>query len=173
MDSRFLNQTFQIRKKVLSFAGAKFHIFDHNGNVIMFSKMKAFKLREDIRIYTGEDMSDELIRISARQVIDFSATYDVYDSKTCEKLGALKRSGLKSIFKDEWLIFNQNDMEIGAIKEDSTILALLRRFLPSLLPQSYDISINGTNLAVFEQNFNPFVTKLNLDFSRDMYGTLD
>ena len=33
-----------------------FHIYDEAGNVAFYSKMKAFKLKEDLRIYSGEDM---------------------------------------------------------------------------------------------------------------------
>lgn len=173
MDNRFSYERYLIRKKILSLVGAKFHIFDSAGQVVMFSKLKAFKLKEDIRLYNGEDMQDELLTIRARNVIDFSATYDVVDPKTGEKVGALKRKGLKSILKDEWIILNSSDAEIGSIKEDSMGLALLRRFLTNLVPQNYSVEINGTEVAEFKQNFNPFVTKLNLDFTKDASKVLD
>lgn len=173
MSSKFEQNQYLVRRKVLSFAGAKFHIFDSNGQVIMFSKMKAFKLKEDIRIYSGEDMLEELLTIKARKAIDFSAIYDVFDAKTGEKVGALKRKGLKSIMKDEWIIMDQNDMDIGFIKEDSLGLAVLRRFLTNLVPQKYDVEINGIKVCRFKQNFNPFVMMLNLDFSTDNNKKLD
>lgn len=159
--------SYLIRRKVLTLAGAQFHIFDPNGQVIMFSKMKAFKLREDIRLYTGEDMKNELITIHARQIIDFSAAYDVFDATTGEKVGALKRKGLKSIIKDEWIILDANDNQVGSIKEDNAGLALVRRFLTNLIPQSYDIDINGQVVAEYKQRFNPFIMKLELDFAKD------
>jgi|LSQX01.3.fsa_nt_gb uncharacterized protein YxjI len=162
-----------IRRKVLTFAGAKFHVFDPNGQVIMFSKMKAFKLKEDIRLYTGEDMQNELITIHARQIIDFSAAYDVFDANTGEKIGALQRKGLKSILRDEWLILDANDNQIGSIKEDNTGLAIVRRFLTNLIPQSFDVEINGQVVAVFKQRFNPYIMKLDLDFSPDTGNILD
>jgi hypothetical protein len=165
--------SYLIRRKVLTLAGAKFHIFDPSGRVVMFSKMKAFKLREDIRLYAGEDMKNELINIHARQIVDFSAAYDVFDAVTGEKVGALKRKGLKSIIKDEWLILDNNDNQIGSIKEDNTGLALVRRFLTNLIPQSYDIEINGQVVAEYRQRFNPFVLKLELDFARDTNHILD
>ena len=58
-------------------------------------KQKAFKLKEDIRLYTGEDMQTEVLSIQARQVLDFSAAYDVIDSATRMKVGALKRKGMR------------------------------------------------------------------------------
>ena len=173
MDSKFKYEKYLIRKKILSLAGAKFHVFDPDGQVIFFSKMKAFKLKEDIRLYSGEDMQNELLTIHARTVIDFSGTYDVFDTKTSEKVGALRRKGLKSLLKDEWIILDKNDVEIGFIKEDNLGLAILRRVLTNLVPQKYHVDINGLKVSTFKQNFNPFVVKLNLDFSSDPANLFD
>ncbi|WP_234405006.1 hypothetical protein [Paenibacillus bouchesdurhonensis] len=73
-----------VRKKILSLLGAQFHIYNANEELVMFSQMKAFKLKEDIRLYNDEGMSQELLTIKARNVIDFSATYDVHDALTGE-----------------------------------------------------------------------------------------
>jgi uncharacterized protein YxjI len=101
-NDRFGHQTYLVRRKVFKIFGGAFHIYDPTGQVVFYSKLKAFKLKEDIRLYTGEDMQTEVLVIQARQVLDIAATYDVYDSATNEKVGALKRKGLKSVLKDEW-----------------------------------------------------------------------
>lgn len=167
MNPRFNHHQFVVRKQILSLVGAKIDIFDANERAILFSKMKAFKLKEDIRIYGDETMQNELISIQARSVIDFSGVFDVVDVETGHKVGSLRRKGMKSILKDEWAILGPNDTEIGLMKEDNPLLALLRRFLTNLIPQHYNIEIGGTKVAEFKQNFNPFVQKLNLDFSVD------
>lgn len=171
MDNRFNYQNYLIRKKVLNLLGMKFHIFNPQGEVIFFSKMKPFKLKEDIKVYTGEDMQEEIIAIHSRNVIDFAATYDVYDSTNNEHIGSLKRQGMKSILRDNWLILDKDDNQIGFIQEDS--LALLRRFLINLIPQKFHAEINGSTVATFNQNFNPFVTKLNVNFSMDSSNLFD
>ena len=173
MPEAFTHQSYLVRRKILKLFGAAFHIYDPNGMLVFYSKMKAFKLKEDIRLYTGEDMLREVLRISARQIIDFSAAYDVIDSTTNTKVGALKRKGLKSILKDEWILMDAEDREIGFIKEDSMMLALIRRFLTNLIPQKYYGELAGQNVCIFKQNFNPFVMKINLDFSMDRQGLLD
>lgn len=173
MDNKFNQEKYLVRKKIFSIFGAEFHIFDSSGQVVLFSKMKAFKLKEDIRLYSSEDMSEELFTIQARSIIDFSAIYDVVDTKTGEKIGALKRKGLKSILKDEWIILDKDNNEIGSIKEDSLFYAILRRILSSIIPQRYDVDVNGVNVATFKQNLNPFVIKLNLDFSSDAGNVFD
>lgn len=170
---RFSHQTYLVRKKVFKIFGGAFHIYDPQGRVAFYSKQKAFKLKEDIRVFTGEDMQNEVILVQARQVLDISATYDVVDSVTGEKIGALRRRGLKSIIKDEWLFLDMNDREIGSVKEDTLFWALIRRFITNIFPQKYHGDINGVPVCVFKQNFNPFVTKINLDFSPDTQGLLD
>jgi len=153
--------------------GAAFHIYDPSGNVAFYSKQKAFKLKEDIRLYTGEDMQTEVLSIQARQIMDFSAAYDVIDSISGRKVGALKRRGMKSILRDEWVIMDAEEREIGLIQEDSLGLALVRRFLANLIPQKYHGVVNGETVCFFHQNFNPFVMKINLDYSMDKKGLLD
>jgi hypothetical protein len=172
----FAHPTYVLRKKVFKIFGDAFHIFDPSGQVVIYSKLKAFRLREDIRLYSSEDMQHELLRISARQIIDFSAAYDVIDSTTNQKVGALQRRGFKSMVKDEWMILDAMDRQIGVIVEDSTGLALLRRFIDFaslLFPQQFHASIGGQTVCTFQQNYNPFVRKLTIDFSHDSQGWFD
>ena len=173
VSSRFEYPTYLLRRKVFKLFGGAFHIFNPQGELTFFANMKAFKLREDIRLYTGEDMQQEILLIKARQIIDISAVYDVFDPVTNLKLGALKRKGLKSIIRDEWLLLDVNDREVGMIQEDSTAMALVRRFLTNLIPQKYHMTMNGTPVATMKQNFNPFVLKITLDFSPDFNRMLD
>lgn len=168
---RFGHSTYLVRRKVLKLVGGAFHIYDPMGELVFYSRMKAFKLKEDIRIYTGEDMQAEVLTIKARQILDFAAAYDVVDPTTNEKVGVLKRKGFKSLMRDEWIFMDTGDREIGTIKEDS--LFFVRRFLRNLIPQKYYGEIGGTPVCTFKQNFNPFVMKITLDFSQDTGGLLD
>ncbi|MDF2650344.1 MAG: hypothetical protein K0Q73_6149 [Paenibacillus sp.] len=173
MNPKFSHTQYLLRKKILTLAGAKFHIYDNSGDLVLYSQMKAFKLKEDIRLYGDETMQEELITIQARSAIDFSAIYDVKDGVTGERVGSLQRKGMKSILKDEWVILSPSEREIGLIKEDSALMALLRRFLTNLIPQKFNVEMNGRTITVFEQNFNPMVSKLNVDFSLDTANQLD
>ncbi|MBI5094495.1 MAG: hypothetical protein HZB26_18930 [Candidatus Hydrogenedentes bacterium] len=173
MTNQPLQDTYMIRKKVFKLFGEAFHIYDAAGNVVFYSKLKAFKLKEDIRLYTGEDMRTEVLTIKARNIIDFSAAYDVVDALTGEKAGALKRKGLKSLLQDEWIILDPDDREIGSIREDSLLLALLRRFATGLIPQGFTVDVGGKTVATFKRLFNPFILKMTVDFSLDPARLLD
>lgn len=173
--SSFHHPSYLIRQKVFKLFGGAFHIFDPSGQLVFYSKQKAFKLKEDIRIYTGEDMATEVLTIRTDQVLDLGATYHVHDSQQGgAHVGSLKRKALKSILRDEWLLLDPSGQELGIIQEDSTALALLRRFMVGwLLPQKYLGSIGNQPVSLFTRNFNPFVSKVHLDYSMDTQGLLD
>ncbi|OBZ12039.1 hypothetical protein A8L34_17160 [Bacillus sp. FJAT-27264] len=172
MNRAFTHTEYVIRKKVFSVLGAKLHIYDSAGVLVLYSHLKAFKLKEDISIYTDESMYKELLRIKARSIIDFGATYDVHDTETGEHLGALRRKGFKSILKDEWTLLDSHDLEIGTIKEESIAMALLCRIFP-IIPQNYNVVIDGISIPVFRRNFNPFVSKVTADFADDRKTMID
>lgn len=171
--SPFAHDRFLARRKVLTLFAPRFHFYDEQGNVVAFTKQKAFRLREDIRIYSDESMTRELLRIKARQIIDFSAAYDVEDASTGQKLGALKRRGWKSILKDEWILMGPADDEFGRIKEDSRALAAVRRFLTNLVPQKFVFYADDREIGFAQQHFNPFVLKLSVDLTQDTGRRLD
>ena len=173
MNPIFQNSTYLLKRQVLALTG-KFRFYDSLDNVVMFSEQKMFRLREDIRVYADEDKTQEVLMIKARQIIDFSAAYDVIDTATNQKVGVLRRRGWRSLMRDEWEVLNANDNVIGMLFEDRVGLALLRRLLlGSLLPQNYDITLGGTRVADLKQRFNPFRYELDLDFSMDIAHQLD
>jgi len=173
MQNTMQHNHYTLQKKVFKILGASFKIFDENENLCFFVNQKAFKLREDIRIYHDEAKTQEVLLIKARNIVDFSAVYDIFDSQTNEHIGALKRKGFKSMIKDEWIIMDSIDQEMGLIKEDSMALALLRRFITALIPQTFVGFLGETRVFAFKQRFNPFILKIDLDFSDDSMHLLD
>ncbi|HVM07434.1 MAG TPA: hypothetical protein VM345_03140 [Acidimicrobiales bacterium] len=171
--TRFGHTHYTIRRKVLKLIGGAFTVFDQAGNTVMFADQKGFKLKEDIRLFSGPDMTEELVRIHARRALDISAVYDVIDSKTNVPIGALQRRGMKSVLKDEWWILGDGETQRGAIVEDSMALALVRRFVLNLIPQNFTVTLDGVEVAEMRQQINPFVFKIDLDFSKDPAGRLD
>ena len=169
----FSHSTYLLRKQFFKVFGGSFRIYNPTGELAFFASMKAFKLKEDITIHPDEKKSSELLRIKARHIIDFSAAYDVFDSAANEKIGAFKRRGFKSLLKDEWIIMDTADNEVGIIQEDSWAMAILRRFLTNLIPQSFHGDVGGMSVFKFKQHFNPFIQKIDLDFTPDFGNRLD
>lgn len=172
MTLELTHDQYVIRRKFLRLFGNEFRVFDPAGQQVLFSRQKAFKLREDIRVWSGDDMQTELLRIAARQIVDFSAAYDVIDSTSNTKVGAFKRKGLKSIVRDEWILMDANDQEIGLFQEDSMGMAILRRFI-NFIPQKFHMDVGNALVVNMRQNWNPFVLKMTMDFSPDTQKLLD
>ncbi len=118
-------------------------------------------------------MREELLVISARSWLDFSTIYDVKESRTGTTVGALQRKGLRSLLRDRWTLMDPAGREVGMIEEDSQVLAFLRRTILEVLPQKYQVTVNGREVGTMRQNFNPFVFKLVVDLSGNRSGELD
>jgi uncharacterized protein YxjI len=173
MHSAFQYNHYLLHRQVLALTG-RFRIYNPARELVLFSQQKMFKLKEDIRVYSDDRMSEELLLIKARQIIDFSAAYDVLDSQSGDKIGAWRRKGFRSMVRDEWELLDANDAPLGILYEDSMSQALLRRFLlGSWLPQNYDIISREQRVADLRQRFNLFRYELNLDFSMDLSQRLD
>ncbi len=154
---------YTIRRQVFKLFGAAFHVYDGSGKLVGYSKQKAFKLKEDIRIYTDESMSSEVLTIQARSIIDFSAAYDIVDARSGESVGAARRKGWSSIVRDSWELLDTTDTPVAKVEEDSMMMAMMRRMLSNLIPQNFSVkSDSGMEHATFSQQFNPFIYKLNV-----------
>src|SRR3990170_13571 len=158
MNPAFGYDHYLLKRQVLALTG-KFRVYAPDGSLALFSQQKMFRLREDIRVYADEARTVELLWIQARQILDFSAAYDVTDSTTSLKVGSLRRRGFQSLVRDAW---------------DSLALGLLRRLLlGSLLPQNYDALMGGTRVADLRQRFHLFRYEMDVDFRFDTASRLD
>ncbi|MFO1030640.1 MAG: hypothetical protein U1F60_06160 [Planctomycetota bacterium] len=158
--------TYRLRRKVLKVFGASFHVYDGE-RIVAFCNQKAFKLREDIRLFADEAQTRELLWIRARQIVDFSACFDVVDSQTQQKVGALRRRGFKSILRDSWEVLDADDKPLGKVEEDSAAMALFRRFLSNLVPQKFHLQTASRTCANLKQRWNPFVYSLDVTVPTD------
>jgi len=161
-------ERYTIRRKVFRLFGAGFHVHDQAGAVVGYCDQKRFRLREDLRLYTDETKSEELLRIGTEQVIDFAATYTVSVPPDADHpggpIGSFRRKGVKSFIRDEWLVFDGGGRQIGLIREDSQIKAIIRRvheFAAMLTPQGYHLlDESGRELVAYRTHFNPFIHRL-------------
>lgn len=159
MDAQMLAQPLKVRRKSALKIGHEVFITDQSDNVLLWIKQKGFKLKEAIHVYSDPSKSEERLSIQARKVMDFNAAFDVIDPQTGEKIGGMRRKGWSSMIKDEWQILDVDDNQIGSIHEDTMLMALLRRFLTALIPQTYEFKVNGETVAQLKQHFNPFLFK--------------
>jgi len=165
-------EQYTIRRKVFALLDAKFHVYDPAGNLIAFCKQKAFKLREDIRLYTDETCTKELFVIKARSIIDFSAAYDVTMGDGGLVVGTFRRQGMMSTFvRDSWEFIDPFGSRAATLEEDPGMWTILRRWvdLVSLFsPQTFTLMRVGKGpLAAFRVHKNPFVYRLSISVLAD------
>lgn len=176
----------EFRRKFWVVVGAKINVVDPSDEKSLgFIQMKAWKLKEDIRLYTDEAKTNEIFRIHARNVIDFGGTYDVFAGEDNNPLFTLRRKGLKSSFvRDHWDIMDKTGNTIGQVQETSKGLAFARRWLeiiPVVGPfidlalafaaQTYRIDVNGQQIAAITHRKNPVLVRMSLDRSMDTQNT--
>jgi len=166
---------FLAQRQLFKLLGAAFRLKALDGRLLAYSRQKAFKLREDIRMYSDESQSVELLHIQADRIVDFSAAYRVIDSATGEHIGSLRRKGWSSLFRDSWELLDAEGRPRGRVVEESQWKALVRRTidLASLfLPQTYLIEVEGRTVATMRQNFLGIPPRYTIDLSLDRAGIL-
>jgi hypothetical protein len=169
----FAHERYELRRRFFNLVHTNFFIHGPGGEVALFGRKRGFRLKEDIRLYGDEALQREILSIQARQVLDFSASYDVIDSREGKQVGTIQRKGLRSILRDEWHILDAAERPLAIVQEDSAQLALVRRFLSNLVPQSFHISMGSSTVGVISQHFNPIRLRLSIDFSLDSRRQLD
>ncbi len=95
---------------------------------VAFVEQKRFKFKEDIRFYTDESKTTELMRIKARQRFDPRAKYDITNARG-ERIGLIQKVFGKSLFRSTYTIFDANDNLLFTSRERSLGVALFRRLV--------------------------------------------
>ncbi|MEA2552034.1 MAG: hypothetical protein QOJ65_210 [Fimbriimonadaceae bacterium] len=162
---RYAHSNYRLKKQVMKLIGSAVRIYGPDGQLMFYVERKAFKIKDDIRVYADEAKTMELLSISARQMFDLFGTFDVKDSVSGATVGTLQRKLLASAIRDEWTVLDQAGTQCGRLFEESLALALVRRFIIALIPQSYDVEHMGTKVADFKQKFGLWGYEMDLEFS--------
>jgi hypothetical protein len=175
----------EFRRKYFAFFSPLITVYAGTSqSVIGFIKMKGFRLRNDIRLYSDTSMQQEIVLIKARSIAALNMSYDITNSQTNQLLFTLQHHGLRSVLKrDKWDLFDAQGNAIGGINETSGALAIARRWLflvpyigPTLelllefTPQTFDITsisnATGTTLSgKIVHKRNPILVRMSLDTS--------
>lgn len=109
--------------KVLAVA-PQITVTDSTGQTLFYVKQKLFKLKEAITVFSDSSQTRELYKINADRIIDFSAKYHITDVNGTE-IGAIKREGVRSIFKARYDIFDGNGQHVFDINEESAMVRVM------------------------------------------------
>ncbi len=165
------HSSFILRQKVFAIAN-KYYILDGQNNQLGFCAQKLLRFKEDIRIFTDESKTRELLAVQQTQIVDAWATFRITDSTTGQLVGYLKRQWGRSFLRSEWHIHDGYDRPFARIIEDSAGMAILRRIL-TFLPAHYFIEANNVRIARLDQRFQIIGDTWYLDASADPSFQLD
>jgi len=112
-----MNYPVSLSFKLLALA-SQIYIRDSGGNLIGYVKQKLLKLKEDINVYADEQQTQHLFNIKADRVLDFSARYNFTDNRG-NHIGAIKRQGMRSIWKANYEVYDGSDNQVLQIHEES------------------------------------------------------
>jgi uncharacterized protein YxjI len=93
------------------------------GQTLMHVQQRLFKLKELIHVFADARRSQELYTIKADRIIDWSARYNFADDAG-RVIGALKRRGMKSLWKAHYDVYN-GDQIIFTIQEENPWIKVL------------------------------------------------
>jgi len=162
----------RVQRQFMQLIGTNIRTFDANDQLICFAKAKAFKLREEITFYKDETKTTPLFTAKARNIIDFSPTFDMFDPSGV-LFGSLKREGMMSTFaQDHWFILDKDGQQIGDIIEDSLMLGVIRRHIELVayfIPQTYSVKFGAVEIAEITQRKNPFLVKYDYEIDTEVW----
>ena len=158
---------YKINKKVLALTN-QYWITDKQGRNLGYTKQKMFRLKEDIRIFTDDSMTNEVFKIKQAQIFDGWGTFDVIDSGTNTCVGKIKRKYLMSgLVADEYFILDPNGQQIGRIAE-GVGRGLARKYMPlgGLVPEHVAVEFYGQEVARINQQFKIIGDSWEVDCNR-------
>jgi len=112
-----MNYPLKLSFKLLALA-SQIYIRDANGQLSGYVKQKLLKLKEDINVFADEQQTQHLYNIKADRMLDFSAKYNFTDNRGVS-VGAIKRRGMRSIFKAHYEIYDPSGSLSMEIHEEN------------------------------------------------------
>ena len=127
------------------------------------------KFKEDIRFYTDDTKTVELMRLKARQRFDPRARYDITDDRGT-KIGEIQKVFGESLMRSTYRLYDPNGEELATARERNVGIALFRRlvgFIPYIgdfsdwlpIPYHFDFVHDGAVLGTHVRRTGPQVPR--------------
>jgi hypothetical protein len=120
----------QMSFKILAF-GPQVFIRDTSEQEIFYVHQKAFKLKEDVAVYSNSSKSNQVYRIQADRILDISAEYTLSDTAGMS-IGKIKREGMKSLWKASYILMDGSGQMTHHVKEDEPWVKVIDAVVGSL-----------------------------------------
>ena len=153
------------------------------GQAFCFVEQKRFKFKEDIRFFTDDQKSGELMRILARQRFDPRARYDV-TAPDGTKIGEIQKIFGKSLIRSTYEIYDANGNPVVIAQERNLVTALFRRLVGLIpyigdfadwlpIPYHFNFLRDGEKVGTHTRQLWKFRDVYTIDMSEDPQRTVD
>ncbi len=165
-----------------------FHLMNEDGDEdaerpVAFVEQKGFTFKEDIRFFTDETKTTELMRIKARQRFDPRAKYDITDAQG-QRIGLIQKVFGRSLFRSTYNVYDANDNLLFSGQERTLVTALFRRLIglvpfigdfANWLPIAYhfDYMRDGEVIGTNSRKFGSFKDIYFIDMTADPDRIID
>jgi hypothetical protein len=162
-----LNYPLNLSFKIIAF-NPQVKITDASGLTVLYVKQKALALKEAVKVFADEGQQNELYNIKANKIIDFSAQYNV-TTPAGSAVGAVKRQGMKSLWKATYNILDAASGEVGLIHEENPWIKVLDGLLSDIpfvgmfINPAYLIDLRGQTALYLKKQPAMFEGKFTLE----------
>jgi hypothetical protein len=127
-----MNPKFIVEQKITPFVN-KYSVYkaDQNGvkgDIMSFAQQKRLAFKEKVEFYSDETKTELVFNFRAEKVLDVHGRYVIGD-KSGQPVGSFNKIFGKSLFISSWNINDQTGQPVLLVKENSLLLALLRRLI--------------------------------------------
>ena len=103
--------------KILALA-PQIKVTDAQGQSVCYVKQKLLKLKEAVTVFSDDSKQKVLCEIKADRIIDWSACSLFFD-QSGESFGAVRRKGMRSLWKAHYEVLDESDNHIATIEEEN------------------------------------------------------
>lgn len=116
-----MNFPLDVRFKLLA-VSSQIAVRDSSGQICLYVKQKAFKLKEAVTVFADEAQLRPVARINADRMLDFSARY-LIDDADGRALGVIQRRGMRSFWRAQYDV-SRGDQPLFTIREENPWVAV-------------------------------------------------
>ena len=114
-----MNYPLNLSFKIIAIA-PQISVTDAAGNLVLYVKQKAFKLKEAVTVFADSGQMQPLFTINADRVMDFNASYNIAATNGFQ-IGSIKRQGMRSIWRTHYDLYDGGQPTMTVREENGWI----------------------------------------------------
>ena len=177
------HDVFYLRQRIRPVVNQYEFSLEEGGEPFCFVEQARFKFKEDIRFFTDDSKSEEMLRIKARQRFDPRARYDITAADGTQ-VGEIQKVFGKSLLRSTYEIHPADGGGAIVARERSFAVALFRRLVGLIpwvgdfadwlpIPYHFDFLRGEEPIGFHERKMWKFRDQYTIDVSGDAGRTVD